>query len=710
MTEALAPTTEARSAPRSSAGRCRRGSSRRRCSRRRSRCRSSRRTRSRRSPTRPSRRSSCCSRVSAASAHLVFPISIAIALLLAIVVVSYMQTVRVYETSGGAYIVARENLGTLPSLVGAAALLTDYVLTVAVSISAGIFAVTSFAPSLSAHKVGALARLPRSLIVLANLRGVRESGLALRAADLSLRHRGRRARRRGRRSSSRPATRTTPSSRTRCRSAPARSRSSSCCGRSRPGSTALTGVEAIANGVNAFRRPHGKNAAQTLAILGVDRDHALPRRLVPRRPPARARRARPTPSSRRSRAPSSRPGSVGELHVLRRAGTDAARPDPRREHVVPGLPAALGAARTRPLRAAAVHEPRRPARLLERDARARDGRRRCCSWIYGANTNSLIHLYVIGVFTAFTLSQAGMVRYWLRVARHAAGRRRLLVNGVGATATGVVDARRRLHEVRRGRLARDRRDPDARRWRCSACGGTTTGSRAGCAPAPSAVVAAPPARNTTLLARRVARRGDRSGASVRARDLERTASARVHVPARRHRSGHPAALVQAAPACRSRRSIRRSASPRRCSSRCGGCRAASPTSSPSSCRSSSAARRSLEQARHPRELALKFRLLSEPGVVVADVPVVREPAEAEPPRLVARVLVSGVNAASMRAVNYAQTLGVADVRAVHFAFSAGGRAARSARSGGTTGRDPARGRRGARTATSAARCSATCAS
>jgi len=91
--------------------------------------------------------------VSAASAHLVFPIAIAIAVLLAIVIVSYMQTVRAYETSGGAYVVARENLGKLPSIVGAAALLTDYVLTVAVSISAGIFAVTSFAPSLAGHKV-----------------------------------------------------------------------------------------------------------------------------------------------------------------------------------------------------------------------------------------------------------------------------------------------------------------------------------------------------------------------------------------------------------------------------------------------------------------------------------------------------------------------------------------------------------------------------
>ena len=102
----------------SSGGRCRPASWRRRCFRRRSRCRSSRPTRSRRSPTRPSRRSSCCVAASATSAHLVFPISLAIAALLAIVVVSYMQTVRAYETSGGAYIVARENLGTLPSLVG----------------------------------------------------------------------------------------------------------------------------------------------------------------------------------------------------------------------------------------------------------------------------------------------------------------------------------------------------------------------------------------------------------------------------------------------------------------------------------------------------------------------------------------------------------------------------------------------------------------
>jgi amino acid transporter len=205
--------------------------------------------------------------VSAASAHLVFPISIGIACLLAIVVLSYRQTVRVYETSGGAYIVARENLGTTPSLVAAAALLTDYVLTVAVSISAGIYAITSFAPSLQSHKVG-LSLLCLLAIVLVNLRGVRESGLLFALPTYAFvtsivvlvgagivqgvtgnLHRA-----------------VVP------HPLPAgvgaigvfvllRAFSS--------GSTALTGVEAIANGVNAFRHPQGKNAATTLAVLGT---------------------------------------------------------------------------------------------------------------------------------------------------------------------------------------------------------------------------------------------------------------------------------------------------------------------------------------------------------------------------------------------------------------------------------------------------------
>src|SRR5438552_9459467 len=90
---------------------------------------------------------------SASASHLVMPISGAIAALMTIVVLSYRQTVRAYPTGGGAYIVSKDNLGTLPGLIAAAALLTDYVLTVSVSVVAGVFAITSAVPALSPHTV-----------------------------------------------------------------------------------------------------------------------------------------------------------------------------------------------------------------------------------------------------------------------------------------------------------------------------------------------------------------------------------------------------------------------------------------------------------------------------------------------------------------------------------------------------------------------------
>ena len=116
--------------------------------------------------------------VSVAALDLVLPISIAITVVLAVVVLSYTQTVRAYETSGGAYVVGKDNLGTLPSLVAAAALLVDYVLTVAVSVTAGVLALTSTAPSLASHKVG-LSLTFVALLTIVNLRGVRESGVLL---------------------------------------------------------------------------------------------------------------------------------------------------------------------------------------------------------------------------------------------------------------------------------------------------------------------------------------------------------------------------------------------------------------------------------------------------------------------------------------------------------------------------------------------------
>src|SRR5205823_14044271 len=190
---------------------------------------------------------------------------LAIAALLAIVVTSYRQTVRAYPRGGGSYIVARENLGTVPGLVAAAAILSDYVLTVAVSVTAGTIAVTSAAPGLARHRV-ALALAFIALLTLANLRGVREAGKVFavptygfvllvyltllfgfvrcltgcpiaNTANLPLE----------------PVAGLTLFLILKAFSS---------------GATALTGVEAIADGVQAFRRPQAKNAASTLAIMG----------------------------------------------------------------------------------------------------------------------------------------------------------------------------------------------------------------------------------------------------------------------------------------------------------------------------------------------------------------------------------------------------------------------------------------------------------
>jgi amino acid transporter len=115
--------------------------------------------------------------VTAGAGALAFriPIALAIVTILIIVIVSYRQTVRAYPSGGGSYIVAHENLGTLPGLLAAAALLIDYVLTVSVSVTAGFLAISSAAPELAEHKV-ILSIAIVMLLTLANLRGVKEAG------------------------------------------------------------------------------------------------------------------------------------------------------------------------------------------------------------------------------------------------------------------------------------------------------------------------------------------------------------------------------------------------------------------------------------------------------------------------------------------------------------------------------------------------------
>jgi hypothetical protein len=288
-------------------------------------------------------------------------------------------------------------------------------------------------------------------------------------------------------------------------------------------------------------------------------------------------------------------------------------------------------------------------------------------WIYGADTNSLIHLYVIGVFTAFTLSQAGMVRYWF-AHRVAHWRWRTVVNAIGASATALVTLIVVYTKFGEGAWLVTVAIPllvvgmlGIRRHYRRLARRLTAGA--------AAIVAAPPAQNTTLLlvesiddaadealwfARAV------SPGPLRAIHYPRTRSdSGIRPRWFRHTEGSPPLEVLATEGGMTDAVLDQVWRLPRDESHF------VTVVVPEQFGSESL----IEQVRRPHELALKLRLLAEPGVVVASVPVVEGRAPATHGRLLVRVLVSGVNAASMRAVNYASTLETRDTRAVHFAFS-----------------------------------------
>jgi amino acid transporter len=595
-----------------------------------------------------------------AAAHLVFPISIGIACLLAIVVVSYRQTVRVYEQSGGAYIVARENLGTAPSLVAAAALLTDYVLTVAVSISAGIYAITSFAPSLASHKVG-LSLACLVVIVLANLRGVRESGLLfalptyafvtsillLVAVGLFDQVTGNLHRA------------VVPNPLPTGVGAVTvfvvlRAFSS--------GSTALTGVEAIANGVNAFRHPQGKNAAKTLAVLGTIaiamflgvsylavHVHAAPS-------------STDSVVSQIARTVFQQGSFGGFMYYVVQATTLLIL-------VLAANTSFQGFPRLSALLARDRFAPRQFSNLGDRLVFSNGmlvltGAAAALLVIYKANTNSLIHLYVIGVFTAFTISQGGMVRYWLRV-RTPGWRGRAMVNSVGATATGLVTVIVIWTKFTEGAWLVTVAIPilvlvmlGVRRHYGRVARRLSAGA--------AAVASAPDARNrTVLVVEELGPATDR--ALALARMISPDGLRAVHVPRHGSDPGIGPRWFHAADGVPMLEAL----DPH------GGAVDAVVEQVWRLPRGESDfvtvvvpeqfRRRALaEQARHPFEFRLKLKLLTEPNVVVVDVPTVDETAGTRP--LAARVFVSGANAASMRALNWAEAVGLPDTRAVNFAF------------------------------------------
>jgi amino acid transporter len=363
---------------------------------------------------------------------LTTPLTLAIIGVLFVVVVSYMQTVRAYPSGGGTYTVSRDNLGTLPSLVAAASLMIDYVLTVSVSIAAGVAALGSFVPGLHEYRVlvglGAI-----GILVIGNLRGIRQSGnffslptYLYLASIFSLLGYG----------LFRLATGTMPEYTPPPGWEPETVAPLTLMLVLRAfasGAVALTGTEAVADGVSIFKPPESRNAAITLLMMGTLFgaiflgisflvQHVG---LVP--DPAEDE----TLLSQLTRLVA----GAGWYHVLIQTST--------------ALLLILAA------NTAFVDFPRL-SRVIARD----DFMPRQFSYrshrlafstgilalgalaallivLFSGSVSALIPLYTVGVFVAFTLSQTGMVLHW----RHVRGKGwwlAMLSNGLGAVVTAVV--------------------------------------------------------------------------------------------------------------------------------------------------------------------------------------------------------------------------------------------------------------------------------
>ena len=380
---------------------------------------------------------------------LVFPISLAIVVLLVIVTISYEQTIHAYPGGGGAYIVARDNLGELPAQTAGAALLTDYILTVAVSISSGVAQITSAFPSLIPFRVE-ISVVMIFFIMLINLRGVKESGRAfalptyffilmmfmtvgvglvkfltgslgqvIDPPPLDL---------------AQTAVLITPFLILHAFSS---------------GTAALTGVEAISNGITAFREPRSRNAGLTLiwmsAILGSlflaisflsHQIGAVPSESE-------------TVISQLARTVY---GSRGVLYLATIVATTLI------------LIMAANTSFADFPRLAALHagDGFLPKQLMYKGSRLVFSRgimalaliASLLVVIFQASVTALIPLYAIGVFLSFTLSQAGMARRWWRVGHLAPGdeikdpgstlryergwQLKIIINSVGSVATAIV--------------------------------------------------------------------------------------------------------------------------------------------------------------------------------------------------------------------------------------------------------------------------------
>jgi len=366
----------------------------------------------------------------AAALSIASPIALVIAAILAIVVFSYRQTIFAYPSGGGAYIVARENLGEMPALIAAGALLIDYILTVAVSVAAGVAALTSAFPPLQVYRVE-LTLAFVLILMLGNLRGIRESGQIFAVptyffivTTLTLIAVGAWHALTG---SVHPVTTDVPMQVT---TSPLTlfllltAFSNGC--------TAMTGVEAVSNGVPAFKPPESKNAAATMLMMAVlSITMFLGITLL-------AQSYHVTPSDQEtvvSQLARGVFGSRGAAYYAVQAAT----------MLILVLAANTAYADFPRLASILARDRYLPRQLMNQGDRLAFSNgivglsvfAAMLLVIFGGDTHALIPLYMIGVFVSFTLSQAGMVVRWRRL-RTPHWRSHAVVNGIGAFVTGVV--------------------------------------------------------------------------------------------------------------------------------------------------------------------------------------------------------------------------------------------------------------------------------
>jgi amino acid transporter len=356
------------------------------------------------------------------------PIGIAIALLIGIVVSSYRQTILAYPQGGGAYIVSKDNLGVVPGLVAAAALMIDYVLTVAVSVAAGVAAVTSAVPSLYPLRVG-LCVAAVAVVAIVNLRGIRESGKLFAAPTyLFIGSLG-----------ALVAWGLLGAVFNLLPEAPYQAHPPGLEGVGlflilrafASGCAALTGVEAVSDGVPAFKPPEAHNARVVLAALGLIlillflgiTYLAYDLGIVPRE--------NETVVSQIARHLFGGGVAYFELQfvtmlILLLAANTSFADFPRlayflaRDRFIPRQFATQG-----------------DRLVFSNGIVILGGLALLLLLVFKGDTHRLIPLYAVGVFISFTLSQASMVRRWLRL-RGEGWWWRIGLNGLGAVATGVV--------------------------------------------------------------------------------------------------------------------------------------------------------------------------------------------------------------------------------------------------------------------------------